>query len=106
MESLQRLESWRCTHHIRFGSVTNAIGIRGVFGIMSGCLFLTVLITLMIPETRGKTLEAIENGVLYGDSIESPELSDNSLCAQKSLDKAYPVESEVKVVKDVVKEIR
>jgi PHS family inorganic phosphate transporter-like MFS transporter len=50
----------------------NAIGIRGVFGIMSGCLFLTVLITLMIPETRGKTLEEIENGVLYGNSIESP----------------------------------
>jgi hypothetical protein len=39
-------------------------------------------------------------------SLWRPELSDNSLCAQKSLDKAYPVESEVKVVKDVVKEIR
>jgi hypothetical protein len=60
----------------------------------------------MIPETRGKTLEEIENGVLYGDSIESPALSDNSLCSQKSFDKAYPVENEVKVVKDVVKEIR
>jgi PHS family inorganic phosphate transporter-like MFS transporter len=89
-----------------FGSVTNAIGIWGVFGIMSGYLFLTALITLMIPETRGNTLEDIENGVLYGDAIESPVTSDNSLSGQKSFDVGYPVESKVKVVKDVVKEIR
>ena len=73
---------------------------------MSGCLFLTALITLMIPETRGKTLEEIGNGVLYGDAIESPALSDKTHSGQKSFDKGYLVEREVKVVKDVVKEIR
>ncbi|KUJ10168.1 MFS inorganic phosphate transporter [Mollisia scopiformis] len=38
-----------------FGSVTNAIGIRGVLGILSGVIFLVALLTLMIPETKGKT---------------------------------------------------
>lgn len=32
----------------------------------SGILFLTALLTLWIPETKGKTLEQIEIGDIYG----------------------------------------
>lgn len=53
-----------------FGSVTEAIGIRGVLGILSGVIFLTALLTLMIPETKGKSLDEIENDTIYGRSIE------------------------------------
>ncbi|KAG4428917.1 hypothetical protein IFR05_015604 [Cadophora sp. M221] len=52
-----------------FGSVTDTIGIRGVLGILSGVIFLTALLTLMIPETKGMSLDQIENGTIYGRSI-------------------------------------
>lgn len=42
---------------------------RGVLGILSGVIFLTALLTLMIPETKGKTLEEIESGVIYGRAV-------------------------------------
>lgn len=49
-----------------FGTITKKIGLQGVLGLFSGILFLTALLTLWIPETKGKTLEQIENGDIYG----------------------------------------
>lgn len=54
-----------------FGSVVDSIGLRGALGLFSGIMFLVALVTLWIPETKGMSLEEIEGGALYGDSIES-----------------------------------
>jgi PHS family inorganic phosphate transporter-like MFS transporter len=48
-----------------FGSLVERTGLRGALGLFSGIMFLVALFTLMIPETKGKTLEEIENGVLF-----------------------------------------
>lgn len=49
-----------------FGSLTDAIGLRGVLGLLSGIMALTALCTLLIPETKGRSLDEIERGVIYG----------------------------------------
>ena len=49
-----------------FGTITDHIGLRGVLGLFSGIMFLVAAVTFMIPETRGRTIEEIEFGVLYG----------------------------------------
>ena len=49
-----------------FGSLTDSIGLRGVLGLLSGVMALTALVTLMIPETKGRSLEEIEHGIIYG----------------------------------------
>lgn len=49
-----------------FGTVTDKIGLRGVLGLFSGIMALVALITLLIPETKGRTLEEIERGVHFG----------------------------------------
>jgi len=49
-----------------FGSVVNSIGLNGTLGLFSGIMALTACVTLLIPETTGKTLEDIENDILYG----------------------------------------
>ena len=48
-----------------FGSVTDAIGLQGVLGLFSGIMALVSILTLLIPETKGATLEDIENETLY-----------------------------------------
>jgi MFS transporter, PHS family, inorganic phosphate transporter len=48
-----------------FGSLVERTGLRGALGLFSGIMFLIAILTLMIPETKGKTLEEIENGVLF-----------------------------------------
>ena len=49
-----------------FGSLTDAIGLPAVLGILAGVMALCALCTLLIPETKGRTLDEIEQGVLYG----------------------------------------
>ena len=49
-----------------FGTVNQKIGIQGVLGLFSGIMALAALCTLLIPETKGKTIEDIENEALYG----------------------------------------
>jgi len=49
-----------------FGAVVDSIGLSGTLGLFSGIMALTACVTLLIPETRGKTLEDIESDVLYG----------------------------------------
>lgn len=56
-----------------FGTITDKIGLDGVLGLFSGIMALVALVTLLIPETKGKTLEEIENDTLYGRSISSSE---------------------------------
>lgn len=48
-----------------FGSLVERTGLRGALGLFSVIMFLVALLTLMIPKTKGKTLEEIENGVLF-----------------------------------------
>ncbi|KAI1432949.1 inorganic phosphate transporter [Xylaria sp. CBS 124048] len=54
-----------------FGTAADKIGVRGVIGLFSGVMALVALITLLIPEPKGRTLEDIENDVMYGKSIDS-----------------------------------
>lgn len=49
-----------------FGSLTDAIGLPAVLGILCAIMALTALCTLLIPETKGRSLDEIEQGVLYG----------------------------------------
>ena len=48
-----------------FGTVTDKIGLPGMLGIFSGVMVLNALCTLLIPETRGMTIDDIENEVHY-----------------------------------------
>lgn len=54
-----------------FGSAENVMGLDGVLGLFSGVMFLTALVTLLIPETKGRTLEEIEADVIYGNAVTS-----------------------------------
>lgn len=49
-----------------FGSVLDGIGLAGTLGLFSGIMALTGIVTLLIPETKGCSLEDLENDVLYG----------------------------------------
>jgi PHS family inorganic phosphate transporter-like MFS transporter len=53
-----------------FGTLNDTLGLRGALGLFAGVMVLVALFSLWIPETRGKTLEEIEKGVLYGDALE------------------------------------
>ena len=53
-----------------FGKVEHAIGIQGVLGIFSGVLLLAALCTLLIPETRGATLDDLEFERIYNGLTE------------------------------------
>lgn len=58
-----------------FGSAANAMGLSGVLGLFSGVMALAALVTLLIPETNGMTLEDVENEVLYGTGSDSDDVS-------------------------------
>lgn len=49
-----------------FGTINDKIGLAGVLGLFSSIMALAALVTLMIPETKGKSLDDIEGEVLYG----------------------------------------
>jgi hypothetical protein len=51
---------------------------------LSGVIFLTALLTLMILETKGKTLEEIESGVLYGETVDTQVLANDGLVVQNA----------------------
>jgi hypothetical protein len=52
-----------------FGSMTDSIGLHGVLGLFSGIMALVAIVTLLIPETKGTSLEDIENEKLFGRII-------------------------------------
>lgn len=55
-----------------FGSATDAIGLRGMLGLFAGIMALAAALTLWIPETKGRTLDEIEEGLLYEDQPKTP----------------------------------
>lgn len=60
-----------------FGTITDRIGLQGVLALFSGIMALTATVTLLIPETKGKSIDEIEKDVLYGeDSIASSSSDD------------------------------
>ena len=54
-----------------FGTITDKIGLRGTLGLFSGVMALCAAVTLLIPETKGKTLEDIEADVQFGAARQS-----------------------------------
>ena len=58
-----------------FGSITDAIGVKGVLGLFSGIMALCSVVTLLIPEPKGRTIEEIERGVLYGEAVAASNAS-------------------------------
>ncbi|KAJ5610741.1 hypothetical protein N7510_007460 [Penicillium lagena] len=64
-----------------FETVEDAISLQGVLGLFSGTMLLTGLVTLMIPESKGQTLEGIEKDELYtqGEPVDPGSSSPSSL---------------------------
>jgi PHS family inorganic phosphate transporter-like MFS transporter len=60
-----------------FGIASNAIGLPGVLGLFAGALVIAAMITLLIPETKGRTLEEIEAGHIY-EKKPSPDVEVSS----------------------------
>lgn len=58
-----------------FAQLTDAIGLPAVLGILSGVMALCALCTLLIPETKGRSLEEIEQGIFYGVSKSSESVT-------------------------------
>lgn len=65
-------KSWAVLTAFAFGTISQKIGSRGSLGLFSGIMALAALITLLIPETKGKSLDDIENEILYGAVVEKP----------------------------------
>jgi PHS family inorganic phosphate transporter-like MFS transporter len=82
-----------------FGSLTDAIGLPGVLGFLSGIMALCAAMTLLIPETKGRSLDEIERGVLYGQdtSVESDQTSSSAVSSPEieGKDTVFPKSAEV-----------
>ncbi len=52
-----------------FGTITDTLGLRVALGLFAGVMVLVAVFSLWIPEARGKTLEEIESGLMYGDTL-------------------------------------
>ncbi len=78
-----------------FGNLVDSFGLRGALGLFSGIMALVALVTLWIPETKGRTLEEIEAGVMFGDDVFERErqqsASDASVLAGDMDDKTVGV---------------
>lgn len=71
-----------------FGSVVNAIGTAGVLGLFSGIMALCALATTLVPETKGCSLEDLEEDVLYYPRLGS--LAEDSAMDMDSKDLSVP----------------
>jgi PHS family inorganic phosphate transporter-like MFS transporter len=67
-----------------FGSITDSIGLQGVLGLFSGIMALVAILTLLIPETKGTTLEDIENEKSFGRIVIIDEFVEDRNEAQGS----------------------
>lgn len=52
-----------------FGIASEALGLPGVLGLFAGALTIGAIVTLVIPETKGMTLEEIEVGDIYRKEV-------------------------------------
>lgn len=57
-----------------FATMTDKVGLRGVLGLLSGLLFIVALITFIIPEPKGRTLDEIEHGKFYGPGASEEDI--------------------------------
>lgn len=48
-----------------FGTVVERIGLKGILALFSGIMALVALVTLWIPETKGLSIQDIENDKMY-----------------------------------------
>lgn len=60
-----------------------------VLGLFSGIMALTATMPLLIPETKGRSLEEIEQGVLYGEAAPPASEADASIAHGQNLDHHY-----------------
>ncbi|KAL7787070.1 inorganic phosphate transporter [Trichoderma ceciliae] len=58
-----------------FGSINQTLGLRGALGLFSGVMVMVAVVSLWLPETKGLTLQDIEDGVVYGDKPHVIEVS-------------------------------
>lgn len=68
-----------------FGTITEKIGLNGVLGLFSGIMALCAAVTLLIPETKGKSIEEIEAGVVFGETLESQEGSEVDVSSEEAV---------------------
>jgi len=76
-----------------FGELSDRIGLRGVLGFLAGVMALCAAATLLIPETKGKSLDEIERGVLYGKTASAESVQTDSAGTSPELfakEEAYP----------------
>lgn len=85
-----------------FGTVADRIGISGVLGMFSGIMALTTAVTLLIPEPRGKSLDEIEQGVLYGVPVANSDASVSSGEIISSSTVATTFDKQGRMVKEAV----
>lgn len=52
---------------------------------------LTAAITLLIPETKGRSIAEIEKGVLYGENISSGSDTDVPVEREQVVDQRFPI---------------
>ncbi|KAF9892875.1 Inorganic phosphate transporter pho84 [Aspergillus nanangensis] len=72
-----------------FNTVKDRIGLSGVLGLFSGIMAFTALITLMIPETKGRSVEDIEHDRQYeAKNSDSEEDSGAEEPSKMDVDKA------------------
>ena len=85
-----------------FGSVVDSIGLRGTLGLLSGVMVLCAAVTLLIPETKGKTLEEIEAEVLYGGTLaeNGASSSERSTPELKAEEKDKPTKDDLWTTKE------
>ncbi|KAF2774470.1 MFS general substrate transporter [Teratosphaeria nubilosa] len=65
-----------------FGTVKDKIGLEGVLGLFAAIMFMVASLSLLIPETRGYTIEEIEQDRHYSGGV--------SLFAKKDADSSAP----------------
>ncbi|KAK7214618.1 hypothetical protein V2G26_002621 [Clonostachys chloroleuca] len=63
-----------------FGNTQEAIGMKGVMGMFAGLSFFIVLLTGLVPETKGYSLEDVENDVIYKKKLLSIHGRDLETC--------------------------
>lgn len=78
-----------------FDTIADRIGVQGVLGLFSGIMAPCSLVTLLIPEPKDKTIEEIEQDVLYGVNISTSDESESSARLDPTLNKKIPASETV-----------
>jgi PHS family inorganic phosphate transporter-like MFS transporter len=86
-----------------FGSLTDRIGLPGVLGFLSGIMALCAAVTLLIPETKGRSLDEIEQGLIYGKSASGDSVPSSAETSPElqGKDQVYPKTADGKEVTSV-----